>query len=243
VQEVVHGPPGPASQAQDAKQFATVTQGNNSGPNSVDVSQSLTQSLSTSATSVAQDQHSEQHFQIQQSGLPFSPTNCPSMTGSNSATAAQTLSQAATANSATSGSQKQAATLDGHVDQCSKSNSTYSASQTESQTLNAGPGVSQTQNGPQTCCSFQGSNPSDRCEIHQRATQFGNRNPTQNESITTNGQSTGSCSADITVTENGQTTTVNLSGTFFSQTLQCSQGVCQVVGPHALRQTAQARKR
>jgi hypothetical protein len=232
VQQVIHGPPGPAGQAQGSQQFATVTQSNKSGPNLADVSQEMRQTLSTSATSVAQSQHSQQHFQIQQSGAPFSPTTCPSMTGSNSATAAQTLGQTATANSATSGTQSQTATLDGHIDQCSNSNSTYTATQTESQTANAGAGVTQTQFGPQSCCSFQGDNPSDRCDIHQTSTQLGNQNPTQQESITSNGQSSGSCAANISATQNGQTTTINLSGTFFSQTLLCNQGSCVTFTPH-----------
>jgi trimeric autotransporter adhesin len=232
IQQVIHGPPGPAGQAQGSKQFATVTQSNNSGPNIAEVSQELRQALSTAATSVAQSQHSEQHFQIQQSGLPFSPTNCPSMTGSNSATAAQTLGQTATASSATSGTQIQTALLDGHIDQCSNSNSTYTATQTESQTASAGAGVTQKQFGPQQCCSFQGDNPSDRCEINQTSTQLGNQSPTQSESITSNGESSGSCAANISATQNGQTTTSNLSGTSFSQTLLCNQGSCQTFTPH-----------
>jgi hypothetical protein len=232
LQKVTHGPPGPAGQTQDAKQFATVRQSNDVGANQADVQQQIAQALDDNHSNpVSQNQGSEQHFLVQQSGTPFNPTSCPGTSGANTANASQTLKQVGSA-TATSGSQTQNALLDGHVDQCSSGVSTYTAAQSENQKLTAGgAGVTQTQSGPQQCCSFQGTNPADTCSIQQTSNQQGNQNPTQSESVTSTGQSSGNCTAEISVTQNGQTTAMHLSGKSFSQTLLCNQGNCHVVPP------------
>jgi hypothetical protein len=148
------------------------------------------------------------------------------MTGSNSASSSQALAQSATAGSATSGSQSQQADLGGHVNQCSNSNSSYTTSQTEKQTLSAPSGIQQTQIGPLTCCSFQGTNPSDTCTVTQATNQQGNDDANQSEAITSTAGTSGTCSASRSATENGNTTTSSVSGSQINSALLCLNGAC-----------------
>jgi hypothetical protein len=242
-QQLTQPGPGGANTSQAAAQDAKVYQCNTSGPNVANVSQSASQSLDAgSETAVAQGQQSGQSFLIQQGGpangglacpTAISPSNpppfgttCPTMTGSNSASATQSLAQSATASSASSGSQSQRADLGGHVNQCSNSNSAYTVSQTERQTLSAPAGILQTQIGPLTCCSFQGTNPSDTCTVSQNTNQQGNGDASQSESITSTAGTSGTCSADRSATQNGTTNTSSVSGSQLNSALLCLNGTC-----------------
>jgi hypothetical protein len=251
--------------SQQVTQTAQVVQSSVSGPNVVTLKQKVTESLTTSASTVAQGQTSAQSYSIQQSGSPFDPTLCPNMTGSNSSSASQSVSQSATAPNAGSGAQSQTANLDGHVDQCSNSNSDSTNTQSETQTETArGPNVVQTQVGPMgvgpdrrptrgrrlaysRCCTFQGTNPSDRISVDQSSVQNSSQGSararlrplaagTQSVTGSTNETQLGDCltSGTCTIThsasQNGsQTTTTSTSTTPnepFSADLICSNGVC-----------------
>jgi hypothetical protein len=253
-----------SSASQGTSQTGYVYQCTTSGPNSASVAQSVAQSADAgTSTSVSQAQTSSQDYLIQQSGPPAGQTACPApnpqappafsqvcpnMTGSNSATASQSVTQSGLATSATSGAQSQNADLTGHVDQCSNSNSTYSDTQNESQKLRAaGAGVTEKQVGPMLaagaglrvhrsgdarslqhvrCCSFQGNNPSDRCTIKQTTNQDANAWVDASEAVSSLGQTTGSCAANISATQNGLVSTASSSGGTVNSSLTCSNGIC-----------------
>src|SRR5207244_3927634 len=132
---------------QSASQDAFVTQYNLSGLNNFQLSQSVRQSISETATNISESETSTQTYTAYQ----FNDT------GANSSQVTQTLSQSESDTRATSGTQYQSATLQGHVDQHSHGQSTSKNSQSESQTQAAksNGAVVQTQSGPLSCCSIQ----------------------------------------------------------------------------------------
>jgi len=186
---------------QTGTQVAKITQNNDSGPNQNTLSQSINQSFNDDPTqTISQSQTASQTFAvsqcalsqtIQDSGNPSCDTTSPPvMKGSASSSVTQSVSQTANANAATAGSQYQESTMDGHVHQWNNSNATSSVSQSENQQLYAlGSGVLQTQKGPMgvtpskhlsrgralagglSCCSNQGTNPSDTFSVTQSSSQ------------------------------------------------------------------------
>jgi hypothetical protein len=236
-------------QAQSATQRATVVQASASGPMDADVTQDAGQCVVRSGTgSVAQEQTTFQEFTITQGpeGLNPASPSCPTKSGTLDADAKQSQRQSGHAAAAGSGTQRQRADLIGHIDQCSLSHADYNATQTENQFLAPNPNVDQTQIGPAKilpsagallgkgkrrlasgfCCTFQGTNPSDRCTITQQSSQQANGDATQTEQLTSRASTTGNCSANISATQNETTATRSVSGTSFDVTLQCQSGNC-----------------
>jgi uncharacterized repeat protein (TIGR01451 family) len=197
--------------SQTAKQEAFVTQYNLTGANSFQLKQSVTQSISENVNPVAESQTSTQNFAAYQYND----------TGTNSSQVVQSLSQAESDTRATSGTQYQKATLNGHVDQYSNGLSTSQNKQSESQTQTAKPnsGVTQTQVGPAWCCSVQQSNPSDIFRIDQTATQSSGRGANQTEQIVGRCSTTGLCKISQSYTVNGATTTNSC------QSQNCTSGI------------------
>jgi hypothetical protein len=223
---------GSTVQGQTAQQTATITQGNRAGPNRITLQQQLTQSASTGAAAVAQAQTGLQSFSVQQSGTPFDPFNCPNMTGSNDATMTQTITQTQQAASATTGAQNQTATLTGHLDQCSNSSSTASSTQNETQDQSAlGPNVSQTQQGPMNCCSFQQNNPRNVFGISQSSSQHavltnGDAAPDQSEQQDAICVTSGTCTTSHSADQEGSHSSNSGSGMNVHTTLACTAGIC-----------------
>jgi hypothetical protein len=236
-------------QVQSATQRATVVQASASGPMDADVTQDAGQCVVRSgAEQVAQEQTTLQEFTITQGPEGFNPASpsCPTTSGTLDADAAQTQRQSGHAVAAGSGTQRQRADLIGHIDQCSLSHAEYDATQTENQLLAPNPNVDQTQIGPAKilpgagalpgkgkrslasgfCCTFQGTNPSDRCAITQRSSQQANGDAIQTEQLTSRASTTGICSANISATQNEVTETISASGSSFDVTLRCLNGDC-----------------
>jgi Bacterial Ig-like domain (group 3) len=236
-------------QVQSATQRATVVQASISGPMDADVTQDAGQCVSRSgAGQVAQEQTTFQEFTITQGPEGFNPASpsCPTTSGTLDADAAQTQRQSGHAAAAGSGTQRQRADLIGHIDQCSLSHAEYDATQTENQFLAPNPNVDQTQIGPAKigqgrgialgkgkrglasgyCCTFQGTNPSDRCTITQQSNQQADGDALQTEELTSRAGTTGTCRANITATQNDVSETVSASGSSFDLTLRCQNGDC-----------------
>jgi Bacterial Ig-like domain (group 3) len=236
-------------QSQAATQRATVVQSSASGPMDADVTQDAGQCVSRSGTaSVAQEQTTFQEFTITQGPEGFNPASpsCPTKSGTLDADASQSQRQSGHAATAGSGTQRQRADLIGHVDQCSLSHAEYDATQTENQFLAPNASVDQTQIGPAKilpgprallgkgkrglargeCCTFQGTNPSDRCSITQQSSQQANGDATQTEELTSRAGTTGTCRANISATQNESTATTSASGSSFEVTLRCRNGDC-----------------
>jgi Bacterial Ig-like domain (group 3) len=236
-------------QVQSATQRATVVQASASGPIDADVTQDAGQCVARSgAGQAAQEQTTFQEFTITQGPEGFNPASpsCPSKSGTLDADASQSQRQSGHAAAAGSGTQRQRADLIGHVDQCSLSHAEYDATQTENQFLAPNANVDQTQIGPAKilpgagalvgkgkrslsrgfCCTFQGTNPSDRCTITQQSNQQANGDATQTEELTSRAGTTGTCRANISATQNEATATTSASGSSFEVTLRCRNGDC-----------------
>jgi len=207
-------------------QSASIAQTNSSGPNEAYITQSVAQSLVATGAVARQAQASNMTFDVRQnyaaSNLDypsdgFDPASCSAIQGSATAVVSQSVAQTEDAGAATTGVQLQNSNLDGHVNQCSNANSTFSVTQDERQTQLPNvvvPGIKRTQLGPSQmgCCSFQGTNPGDRCTIDQTANQQ-SPGAVQIESILSRAQSSGSCDATATVTQNDAApTSVTSSG-------------------------------
>ena len=207
-------------------QSASIAQTNSSGPNEAYITQAVNQSLVASGAVASQAQASNLTFDIRQnypaSNLEypadgFNPATCSAIQGSATAVVSQSVTQSEDAGAATSGVQFQNSNLNGHVNQCSNANSTFTVTQNERQTQLPNvvvPGIKRTQLGPSQmgCCSFQGTNPGDKCTIDQTANQQ-SPGAVQIESILSRAQSSGSCDATATVTQNDAApTSVTSSG-------------------------------
>ena len=233
-------------QSEGATQTATVIQWSSSGGGTANVSQTATQCASTTTTgAAAQSQATSQTFTIQQGPPNFDPSH-PVCTNSGSlgATASQSQHQHGYATTASSGTEGQHADLVGHIDQCSNSNATYTANQSEDQFLAKNPAVTQTQVGPTSitgtrpvvhakrallrgvCCSFQGTNSSDSCTITQNTSQIGNPNASQTEQLTTAVGTSGTCTGNISGTQNTTPFGSTQTGSNVNNTQTCQSGVC-----------------
>ena len=233
-------------QSEGGTQTATVIQWSSSGGGSANVSQTATQCTGTTTSGAAgQSQATSQTFTIQQGPPNFDPGHpvCTN-TGSLGATASQSQHQRGYATTASSGTQGQHADLIGHLDQCSNSHADYTANQSEDQFLAKNPAVTQTQVGPTSitgtravvrakrallrgaCCSFQGTNPSDSCTITQNTSQVGNPNAAQTEQLTTTVGTTGSCTGNISGTQNATPFGSTQSGSDVNNTVNCQSQVC-----------------
>ena len=234
-------------QSQTGSQAASITQLSSNGNGTASVSQTVTQCASMTTTGPAsQSQATSQTFTIQQGPVGFDPANpnCANSQGSLTATATQGQHQRGYATKASSGTQNQHADLIGHIDQCSTSNAQYTATQTEDQFLAPNSAVSQTQVGPTrlngsharvharrtllrgACCSFQGTNGSDKCTITQTTNQSANANAVQTEQLTTTVGTSGNCSGNISATQNGVTNSASQSGSNVDKSLSCQSQVC-----------------
>ncbi len=205
-------------------QDVTVDQTNGSGPNEVVTNQKLIQNASQDGSVVAESQTATQSFKITQTAD----------TGSNTATAAQSVSQKALAPGATTGSQSQSSDLKGELDQSSAGVSTLHATQTELQreSAKAGGAVSQTQVGPEDCCSVQTGNPADSFNISQSADQNTSSNTsTQDETQHATYVSSGNGTETQTATQDGTTQTTTQSGSSIDSTNSCTNGACSTTQP------------
>jgi hypothetical protein len=221
-----------SQQTQGASQTANVTQSSPSGPGTVSVTQNAAQCAATFTTgSTSQSQTTSQYFKVSQNiVLPDSSNggsyDCSPYTGTLQTTVSQSQQQYGFAPFASSGSQLQHADLIGHIDQCTTGVATYNATQTENQYLGKNAKVSQTQQGPGHCCSFQGTNPADVCTITQKTSQQGNANAVQTEDLTSEAGTSGNCSGNISATQNGTTNNASSSGKDVAAALQCQSGTC-----------------
>jgi Bacterial Ig-like domain (group 3) len=233
-------------QSEGGTQTATVIQWSSAGGGTANVNQTASQCAGTTTTgAAAQSQATSQTFTIQQGPPNFDPTHpvCTN-TGSLGATASQSQHQRGYATTAASGTQGQHADLIGHIDQCSNSHADYTANQSEDQFLAKNPAVTQTQVGPTSisgtrpvvrakrallkgaCCSFQGTNGSDTCTITQNTSQVGNPTATQTEQLTTTVGTSGSCTGNISGTQNATPFGSTQSGSSVNNTVNCQSQVC-----------------
>ena len=198
-------------------QLATVDQNNGSGANIVLLTQRSAESISSNDASIGSwTQSASQSFHIDQQAE----------TGSNSAEVSQTVAQTQTARRATSGSQSQSSDQQAEVDQFSHGVSTLKIKQSESQSQSAGAGVTQTQIGPQGCCSSQGDNPADTATIKQEATQAQTPGGDQVQSQKVTYSSAGNISGSQTTTQDGTTSTNAFSGSTVDEQQACTDGSC-----------------
>ena len=135
-----------------------------------------------------------------------------SASGANSVDAWQLVGQAQTALKATAGSQSQTSDQQSTIDQSSGGAASVKVKQTEGQLQVAKTtGVTQTQVGPQRCCSSQIGTPA-TTTVTQQATQIqkpGN-NQVQQQQVTYT--STGTITGTQTATQDGTTSTNTFSG-------------------------------
>jgi uncharacterized repeat protein (TIGR01451 family) len=198
--------------SQTAMQDAFVTQYNLGGANSFQLKQSVTQSISETVNPVSESQESTQRFRATQYNDNLGP---------NSSQVTQSLSQSESDTRASTGTQYQKATLNGHVDQYSDGLSTSQNKQSENQTQTAktNGSVVQTQIGPAWCCSVQQNNTGDIFRIDQSSNQSSGKNADQSEEIVGTCGTTGLCKVSQSYTKNGVTTTNSCQGTF------CNTGI------------------
>ena len=140
---------------------------------------------------------SEQDFTLEQTAL----------TGTQKSTAKQTQQLKQNAPNSLTGSQLQSSDFDGDVFQDSAGVSHSTNQQTEQQTQIAGSlAVGQTQFGPISCCSFQGTNPEDKFTIQQSSIQSQKPGPPFDQSNQVNGDcfSYGKCTVQSSVKEGNQ---------------------------------------
>jgi hypothetical protein len=207
-------------------QLAAVDQNNGSGANIVGLTQRSTESMSLTAASIGMwSQSASQSFTIDQDAS----------TGANSVDISQAVAQTQTALNATSGSQSQSSTQEASIDQSSAGAATVKIKQSESQTQRAKAtgGVTQTQVGPQRCCSTQTGNPA-TATVKQESTQIqtpGSGSSEQVQSQTVTYSSTGNVSGSQTSTQDGTTSTNTFSGSTVSEQQACSDGSCTTEPP------------
>ena len=208
-------------------QKAIVSQTNNSGANIVAATQRSTESMTATASSIGSwSQSVSQDMDIDQ-------TMIGGATGTNSIDASQLVSQTQTAANATGGNQSQSSDQKASLDQFSHGVSTLKIKQSETQSQTAATtGVTQTQVGPQGCCSSQGDNPADTATVKQESkqTQAPGNNQTQVKNVTYT--SAGNVSGSQTSTQDGNTSTNSFSGSSVSQEQSCTDGTC-TAGPPA----------
>jgi hypothetical protein len=111
--------------------------------------------------------------------------------------------------------------LHGTINQVSTGISTSDTRQDESQTLRAPMGATQSQFGPEFCCSTQASNPNDTDKIVQRTVQTANMGATQRDTIEGDCNTTGNCTISQQATQNGTMTSNSCSGNICTATITC----------------------
>jgi hypothetical protein len=165
------------SQTPDGEQNANVNQTNVTGKNAVALTQTIVQSASTIGPSVTQDQSGRQHNTIDQISGTGGQVSVMAQTVTQKAVAGKKDRDSAFASFAAptlTGSQSQFGDGVSDTDQTSggvsKSFNFQNMLQTEwAPSLSA---VTQDQDGPFRCCSFQGTNASDVFNIQQSKTQL-----------------------------------------------------------------------
>ncbi len=205
-----------------ATQTATVVQTSGSGSNTVSSTQASGEAMLSGSSSIGTwSQSASQSLNIDQT----------SGSGANSVDAWQLVGQAQTALKATAGSQSQTSNQLSTIDQSSGGAASVKVKQTEGQLQVAKTtGVTQTQVGPQRCCSSQIGTPA-TTTVTQQATQIQkpSNNQVQQQQVTYT--STGTITGTQTATQDGTTSTNTFSGSTVAEEQSCTDGECEIGEP------------
>lgn len=227
------------TQTQEAHQSAIVDQENGSGDNYSEVNQSEDQKATASATGdITQAQNAVAGTtdcgMEDQRGNTCAVVNQTATTGGNTSHLGQSIDQGASAKSPAGNiTQTQGSTpggLEGQIFQSSSGVSTNDDRQDENQTQSATTtGVLlQTQFGPVRCCLENEGNPNNSEDIVQVSTQKAGDTANQIDQVVGDCVSSGHCSIDEKVVENGNTTTnsCDADGSGCSIFISCVEGEC-----------------
>jgi hypothetical protein len=220
--------------SQTASQYSSIDQTSGSGSNAATVSQDVHQNSnavdgnnSQSQTVLVQSSCVDQHGTESDQNACTDDQPLPQQ---SSGVDKSTVSQSVTQNgSAPAGAtQTQSDNIFGTVTQWSTGLATNQNTQNEHQNL--GGGTFQTQHGPLTCCSSQGTNAGDKFNINQIADQNASqKNATQDNSLdgTCEEVGGGTCKVNQSVGENNGTTKNSCTSTIgCTITIDCFEGTC-----------------
>ena len=226
---------GSGTQTQDGHQQASVTQDSDSGNNTVQIDQSLAQKADAKGgPSITQLQNTDGDVNSNVGVVQFSNT------GGNDAHVNQSINQDAHVGKADTATQTQGSTRSGENEfflQQSDGVSHVDGDQSEHQDLHAEHvgALTQTQYGPQWMDPDQGSNPNDRYDLDQNSDQHASDPDTQDNSQYAECHTTGNCTADEHIHQQGQHQDNSCSGSscdignFFNTSGEGSQqGTCSV---------------
>lgn len=219
---------GDITQSQDSSQSASVDQESVSGNNSSFIHQGLAQDAEAEGdAAITQEQNADDNGPDLDADV-----EQDSDTGKNASQLRQDIDQHADAESEpgplmqTQGSFSGGS--DGQVNQSSQGVSTSTNDQDEQQTLEAETTglLSQTQVGPQRCCSSQFDNPNNKFEIDQTSVQTAAPDANQFNQVQGDCNTSGNCMVDQQVTQNGETTTNSCSSQSCDIFIFCAEGEC-----------------
>ena len=216
------------AQIQEGHQTASVMQTSVTGDNASDIDQSLDQDAEAKNEDgpVMQEQNAENTGP--NTDATVSQTNTM---GENKSRLHQRNDLRARAKKNDTGNQTQGSSdggLNGQVDQSSAGISVSHVQQDEKQRLQPekNTALMQEQFGPLSCCSSQTGNPANRVKIDQQSTQEAGDNAFQSNAVFGNCFTSGTCSVDQRVRENGDTTTNSCDGFSCQIAIFCSEGAC-----------------
>jgi hypothetical protein len=216
------------AQAQEGHQNLVATQVSDTGDNSSSVNQSLAQKAdATGVAAVTQSQNAQNLGPNTNADIRQTSTlgvNVSHLNQNNKLTMRSKKIATVTQTQGSSGGG-----LNGHVDQSSPGLSRSFATQVERQKMNAdsfATSLTQNQFGPRWCCSSQTSNPKDVFNIRQRGVQDAGPSANQSDVGVGNCDSSGNCSVQQSIRQNGHTTTNSCSGPSCHTGIICHGGEC-----------------
>jgi hypothetical protein len=197
------------SMAEMGKQTANVNQMNGTGSNSLTLRQGINQVVGQ-----GQDEDNGNGNGNDASTGPGDEMQTATQNGSVSQTAGtgQNFSQFEQKQKQHEGTsspshQNQTSNQQGSIDQTSNGLSTADVNEDADQHMTAPPGSTQRQDPFQFCCSSQTTNPKNKFKIHQHVNQRANATAFQHNETDGTCATSGQCTVDQRVTENGNTAT------------------------------------